>query len=175
MARELIAIYRTMYLLWFLVYQRVVPQQRGDEMKQSIYLRIQCSDKMEDVSCTTEKRCRKSSSERSREWSNRWAYCIQKERGETCGFQYFRKFRESLSWKKEMATLGSGTYGWNGGRSYSKKLKKWPRTRQRSLVYQWLITKITHGARQACCVTEFIRSRMPRPTSSPTRCSVSEV
>ena len=31
-------------------------------MKQSIYLRIQFSDKMEDVSCTTENRCRKSSS-----------------------------------------------------------------------------------------------------------------
>ena len=31
-------------------------------MKQSIYFRIQLSDKMEDVSCTTENRCRKSSS-----------------------------------------------------------------------------------------------------------------
>ena len=31
-------------------------------MEQSIYLRIQFSDKMEDVSCTTENRCRKSSS-----------------------------------------------------------------------------------------------------------------
>ena len=33
------------------------------------------------------------------------------------------------------------------------------RTRQRSLVYHWLITKITLVARQACCVTQFIRSR----------------
>ena len=96
--------------------------------------------------------------------------------------------------------LRSRTYGWNGGpqrergylenvyeyhtesiisgvlwRSYSKKLKNWSRTRQRSLVYQWLITEITHGARQGCCVTEFIRSRKPRPTSTPTRCSVWEV
>ena len=31
-------------------------------MKQSIYFRIQSSDKMDDVSCTTENRCRKSSS-----------------------------------------------------------------------------------------------------------------
>ena len=31
-------------------------------MKQSTYLRIQVSDKIEDVSCTTENRCRKSSS-----------------------------------------------------------------------------------------------------------------
>ena len=32
-------------------------------------------------------------------------------------------------------------------------------------MYQRLITEITHGARQACCVTEFIRSRLPEPTS----------
>ena len=36
----------------------------------------------------------------------------------------------------------------------------------------WFITKSTHGARQACCVTQFIRSRTPRLTSSPTRCSL---
>ena len=60
-------------------------------------------------------------------------------------------------------------------RSSSKNLKMLSRTRQRSMVYRWLITKNTHGARQACCVTKSIRSRMPRPTSSPTWCSVWEV
>ena len=54
-------------------------------------------------------------------------------------------------------------------RNYSKKLKKWSRTR-----HHWLIKKVTHGARQACCVTEFIRSRTPRPTSSQTQCFVSQ-
>ena len=58
---------------------------------------------------------------------------------------------------------------------YSKKLKNWSRTRQRSLVYLWLITKNTHGAQHACCVTEFISSRMPRPSSSQTQRSVWEV
>ena len=60
-------------------------------------------------------------------------------------------------------------------RSYSKKLKNWSRTRQTSMVYQWLITKTTQGARQACCVTKSISSGMPRPTFSPTQCSVWEV
>ena len=34
--------------------------------------------------------------------------------------------------------------------------------------------KSTGGSRQACCVTESVRFRMPRPTSSPTRCAVGE-
>ena len=45
--------------------------QSGDEMKQSRYLRIQFSDKMEDSSCPTENRCRKSS---SREFRRRWGF-----------------------------------------------------------------------------------------------------
>ena len=40
-------------------------------MKQSIYLRIQFNDKMEDSSCLTENRCRKSS---SREFRRRWGF-----------------------------------------------------------------------------------------------------
>ena len=56
--------------------------------------------------------------------------------------------------------------------SFSKKLKNWSRIRQKSMVLPRLISKSTHGARQAYCVTELIRSRMPRRTSSPTRCSV---
>ena len=158
--------------------------------------------------------------------------CIQKQCGETCGFQNFRKFRKSSCWKKVMATyfyissavvsymdkvysIAKKTYhrkptdemedlGLNAAiwgmfmnttlqaavhlrqdndqnlrfvnisgvlwRSCSKKLKKWSWTRERPLVYHWLITKITHGARQACCLTEFTRARMPRPTSSQTQC-----
>ena len=57
-------------------------------------------------------------------------------------------------------------------RSLSKKLKNWSRIRQKSMVLPRLIRKSTHGARQAYCVTELVRSRRPRPTSSPTRCSV---
>ena len=64
---------------------------------------------------------------------------------------------------------------WVLWRNFSKKLKSWSRTRRRSLVYLWLITKSTHEARRACCVTEIIRSRTPRLTSSPARCSVWEV
>ena len=48
--------------------------------------------------------------------------------------------------------------------SFSKKLKNWSRIRQKSMVLPRLISKSTHGARQAYCVTELIRSRMPRPT-----------
>ena len=58
---------------------------------------------------------------------------------------------------------------WN---SCSKKLENWVAIRQKSLVWPRLITKSTHGDRQVYCVTELIRSRMPRPTSSPTLCSV---
>ena len=45
--------------------QRQVPH--GEEMKQSIHLRIQFSDSMEDISCTTENRCRKTVPESSEE------------------------------------------------------------------------------------------------------------
>ena len=57
---------------------------------------------------------------------------------------------------------------------FGKSVKQSLRIRQKSMVWQRLITKSTHGDRQAYCVTELIRSRMPRPMSSPTRCSVSE-
>ena len=60
---------------------------------------------------------------------------------------------------------------WN---SFLKTLKNWSRIRQKSMVCPRLITKSTHGDRQFCCVTKLIRSRMPKPTSSPTRRSVSE-
>ena len=46
-------------------------------MKQSIHLRIQCSDKMEDISCTTENRCRKSSSREFRRKSRFNSYSSQ--------------------------------------------------------------------------------------------------
>ena len=42
-------------------------------------------------------------------------------------------------------------------------------------MYPWFITKNTHGERQACCVTEFIRSWILRPTSSQTQCFVWDV
>ena len=58
---------------------------------------------------------------------------------------------------------------WN---SYSKKLKKWSQSDRTSLVSPRLITKNLRWDRQACCATEFIRSQIPKPTSSPTRCSV---
>ena len=52
----------------------------GEEMKQSIYLRIQFSDKMEDISCTTENRCRKSSSRKFRRISRFRNYSLHRKR-----------------------------------------------------------------------------------------------
>ena len=64
---------------------------------------------------------------------------------------------------------------WSQRNSYSKWLKSWSWIRQKSVVWPRLIIKNLRGGGRLYCVTKRLRLRMPKPMSSPTRCSVWEV
>ena len=54
------------------------------------------------------------------------------------------------------------------------KLENWSVVKQKWLVQTRLISKNWPGCRQAYCVAEFISKPTPKPSSSPTLCSVWE-
>ena len=60
---------------------------------------------------------------------------------------------------------------WSLWNSFSKWLKSWATIREKSMVWLWLITKNLRGDRRLYYVTKLLRVRMPKPKSSPTRCS----
>ena len=78
---------------------------------------------------------------------------------------------ETIWWIYDLPRINS----WSLWNSYSKWLKSWSRIRQKSVVWPRLITKNLRGDRRLYYVTKRLRSRMPKPTSSPTPCSVWEV
>ena len=61
---------------------------------------------------------------------------------------------------------------WNSVDSCSMKMRSWSANKKKTLVKAQSISKIVRRCRQACCAVRLIRSPTPKPSSSPTLCSV---
>ena len=96
----------------------------------------------------------------------------RRERGYLVNVQEYHSSSSSSSWSGLWLRFAK-KHLWSSLHKFFKETENLIKNQTKIFVYLWLITKNTHGARQARCVT--VRSRMSRPSSSQTQCSVWEV